>query len=205
MRTQFKSVHLKTRFELVFVSRFPIRWQRRARKKHPHGKKPVFVRKIRNALSKFKVIQSTTLYQEIIKIRCLNSRHFCQVLEHLNVYIVFALLLCCLVACLPAAAAGLPLVCCCTLNSFFLFACSLRVYCLIFFSTVFISSPSVLKFGCCYFFPTRSRSVIVFRHTKHEHSIYIHTLYHVQHMYTQNIFVWLFARSFGRNESGVKM
>lgn len=39
------------------------------------------------SLSKFKVIQSTVLYQEIIKIRCLNSRCFCQVLEHLNVYI----------------------------------------------------------------------------------------------------------------------
>lgn len=38
------------------------------------------------SLSKFKVIQSTVLYQEIIKIRCLNSRRFCQVLEHLNVY-----------------------------------------------------------------------------------------------------------------------
>lgn len=47
--------------------------------------KPVLVEKSAS-LSKFKVIQSTVLYQEIINIRCLNSRRFCQVLEHLNVY-----------------------------------------------------------------------------------------------------------------------
>lgn len=91
--------------------------------------KPVLVEKSAS-LSKFKVIQSTVLYQEIIKIRCLNSRRFCQVLEHLNVYNV----------CLHVVVvASVP-----SVVYFFSSFASHYACTVCFFSTVFISSPFVL-------------------------------------------------------------